>query len=415
MRSFHVEPEISSLFPTPVGDPTPIFNHRRPSPYTQLDPILCHLVREGQAKADPDVPPPICTVKAILLHQMSNTRPDVRSPGKEPSQRRGGSRIDRHKEYFVSSFPVDEADRSSNVLLGKRQRAKKRLPPRTTPRRLAPRSPEVESDITIGSSETEILDRTHKASSPETLTPNSSSQGSVDEPQEQQKQYSNITKEAPFTFSSPQFLFPAHESLVPKRYTPSSELLKFTRDRPRPALWPHGVTATLAACLFSARALGIDIDRVLDPHYMSPFYRPSFSLTLPPGSEVQPTSPDAASDPELAVLGPLRPCSAQVIFPHHACIDLLPLPRLRETAVMLNVRAQQEERSGMSHGLDGVQELKKDVYVRQGVRFRGTGELRVEEFITYDERGRHCGHPWERGSWAVAPWFARKWKYLVDI
>jgi hypothetical protein len=29
--------------------------------------------------------------------------------------------------------------------------------------------------------------------------------------------------------------------------------------------------------------------------------------------------------------------------------------------------------------------------------------------------GRHCGHPWEGASWAVAPWFARKWKYLMDV
>ena len=82
---------------------------------------------------------------------------------------------------------------------------------------------------------------------------------------------------------------------------------------------------------------------------------------------------------------------------------------------MLSARAQQEGGNVMSPEFDGVQELKKDVYVRQGVRFRGTGELREMEYIVYDDSGQHCGHPWERGSWAVAPWFARKWKYLVDI
>jgi hypothetical protein len=82
---------------------------------------------------------------------------------------------------------------------------------------------------------------------------------------------------------------------------------------------------------------------------------------------------------------------------------------------MLNVRAQQGEDDVKPPGFDRVQELKKDVYVRQGIRFRGTGELRADEYIMYDESGRHCGHPWERASWAVATWFTQKWKYLVDI
>jgi hypothetical protein len=82
---------------------------------------------------------------------------------------------------------------------------------------------------------------------------------------------------------------------------------------------------------------------------------------------------------------------------------------------MLHVRAQQERNHGTLPGFDGVQELKKDVYVRQGVRFRGTGNLRGDEYVMHDDSGRQCGHPWESGSWAVAPWFARKWRLLVEI
>ncbi|KAJ9497042.1 hypothetical protein H2202_007514 [Exophiala xenobiotica] len=322
------------------------------------------------------------------------------------------------------------AGRSSDVFSGERHRAKNRLPPNTTSRQLAPRPTEGGPDVNKRSSETdiEIVDRTHDSSNQDIPTLSTSDQGPLDGLQHQHDSTFCTTKEAPFTFTSPQTLLPAHESLVPKRRTPSSELTNFMRDHPKPALWPHGVTSTLAACLFNALALGIDIDRVTDPQYMSPFYQPSLSLVLTPpagsASAVQSTNFDAdfASDPQLAFLGPLRPCLAQVLFPHHACIDLLPLPRLRETAVMLNVRAAQQAEgaagstSRSRSGFDGVQELKKDVYVRQGVRFRGTGELTGDEYIMYDERRvRHCGHPWESGSWAIAPWFARKWKHLVDM
>lgn len=140
----------------------------------------------------------------------------------------------------------------------------------------------------------------------------------------------------------------------------------------------------------------------------------------------------------LASLGVLRPCVAQVVFPHHACIDLLPLPGLREMAVKmpLSDRIRQDGGGGGGSsgsgsggggggakilpphtGFDRVQELKRDVYLRQGIRFRGTGELGPGEVVGHDEYEsgrRHCGHPWERASWAVAPWFARKWKRLVD-
>lgn len=321
---------------------------------------------------------------------------------------------------------MNEAGLRSDLFLGERQRAKNRIPPSTTSRQLAPRPAEVGLDVNERSSEAEpeILDRIQDATNQENPRTNTSDQVSIDGLQGQDNSTYCTTKEVPFTFPSPQTLLPAHESLVPKRRTPSSQLSNFLRDHPRPALWPHGVTTTLAACLFNARALGIDIDRVMDPQYMSPFYRPSLSLVFPPpgsASAVQSTNleADVASDPQLTGHGPLRPCLAQVIFPHHACIDLLPLPRLRETAVMLNVRAQQAGGAGGSMSrsdFDGVQELKKDVYVRQGVRFRGTGELAGDEYIMKDERRvRHCGHPWESGSWAIAPWFARKWKHLVDI
>ena len=317
------------------------------------------------------------------------------------------------REYFGMQMPeLDISDVSS----GERRRFKKRKLADTTPRRLVPYPSEVGADVTL---DTENLDHTKGVPSQETLTPSSSDQWSLRALQGQQA-LDSCTTEAPFTFFSAQTLFPVQEcSLIPTRCTHYFEFLKLIRERPRYALWPHGATATLAACLFNARVLGIDIERVMDPHYMSPFYRPPLSVVLAEGPASASPSTDpvqvVASESRLTTFGPLRPCFAQICFPHHACLDLLPLPRLRELAVMLTVRAQQEGAGPRSSLLDSVQQLKKDVYVRQGLRFRGAGELRGDEKITSDESGRHCGHPWERTSWAVAPWFARKWRYLIDV
>ena len=302
------------------------------------------------------------------------------------------------------------------MITGERKRAKRGPLRNGTLRRLAPSVSYSRIAATDRKSQTETFRGTQVASSKQNSTPgssNSNSRRSHSAYEEQELSLCTATDPALFTVSSPQTLFPDHESLVPKIRTPSSELLYFARNQLRPALWPHGFTATLAACLFSARALGIDIDRVMDPQYLSPFYKPSSSRTLPPESSIQPTYLGVASDPRVTLPSSLRPCFAQIVFPHHACLDLLPLPRLRETAVMLNVRAQHELGGATLSVSDGVQELKKDVYLREGVRFRGTGELSAAEYITYDGI-QHRGHPWESASWAVAPWFARKWKYLLD-
>jgi hypothetical protein len=83
--------------------------------------------------------------------------------------------------------------------------------------------------------------------------------------------------------------------------------------------------------------------------------------------------------------------------------------------MMLQAQAQQQVCLGKPPPVfDGVQELKRDVYVRQGVRYRGTGPLRSDEYTMFNEGGRHCGQPWEWASWAVAVWFAQKWKYHQD-
>ncbi|KIY00061.1 uncharacterized protein Z520_03746 [Fonsecaea multimorphosa CBS 102226] len=316
---------------------------------------------------------------------------------------------ERHKSAITEARRLQ--NRRAQRAFRERQRAKNRSLPSTTLKLLAPYPCQVKGGVTIRSFKTETSDRPQSVTGPETLTLSCPYQEVRCAVQDQQRPSSRGDKNAPFTFSSPQTLLPIHQSFVPKHKTPFSELLDFVRNRPIAALWPHGVTATLAACLFNARALGIDIDRIMDPQYMSPFYRASLSPILLAGSSVQLESHDSVTNPQVASPILLRPCSAQVVFPHHVCLDMLPLPALRETAVMCYVRAQQGGVDGVARGLSRLQEFKKDVYIMQGVRFRGMGELLEGEYIMYDESERHCGHPWESGSWAVAPWFVRKWTY----
>ncbi|KIW13449.1 hypothetical protein PV08_08637 [Exophiala spinifera] len=323
-----------------------------------------------------------------------------------------------------------EQNRRAQRAFRERRRAKKQFlkSKPQTPRYLAPRVPDDAAVVSGAVKYSEAVNVPNwaghtSASSTETAPPSASSHVFSDtlNLRDQRHPRSDPTPQMTFTFSSPQTLLPAHESLIPQRRTPTSELQAYFRatNRPGHTLWPQGVPATLAACLFNAAALGIDIDRVGDPKYMSPFYRPSFSATPSSSLVVQPTTTDESSTPTSTLQLPeprsLRPCFAQVIFPHHACLDLLPLPKLREAAVMLVVRAQQEGKCVGSSANDEVQELKKDVYVCQGVRFRGTGDLRSDEYLLPDESAGHCGNPWEGGSWAVASWFAIKWKCLIDL
>ncbi|KAK6373416.1 hypothetical protein LTS17_008436 [Exophiala oligosperma] len=330
-----------------------------------------------------------------------------------------------------------EQNRRAQRVFRERRRAKKKyLNSNPTPRHLAPRVPVDTGSRTAKSSEAdEILHWIGQTSSTNTMPSSTSSHvfsdalTLQDQPHQQRQSPAHIVQETIFTFSSPQTLLPAHNSLIPKGRSPTSEVQAFltATNRPGHTLWPHGAPPTLAACLFNAAAMGIDIDRVGEPKYMSPFYRPSFSATLsspsPPVHPTTTTTTTTSSTSPTMYLSPgprsLRPCFAQVIFPHHACLDLLPLPKLRETAIMLVVRrAQQDGRCAMDSSSDHaeVQELKRDVYVRQGVRFRGTGELTREEYVLPDdESSRHCGNPWEGGSWAVSPWFAVKWKHLIDL
>ena len=154
-------------------------------------------------------------------------------------------------------------------------------------------------------------------------------------------------------------------------------------------------TRTLAACVHNARSMGFTISDVIKPHYIAPslFY--------------QPHSPDddpvallaSVSDPKMPAN--LRPTLPQVLYPHPAFLDLIPLPAFRTRVILDAVK-----RGWANLGIDGFDlfELKRDIF-QDGLAWD-----------SYDGHGRQWAkvEPWDITSWKASGWFVKKWKGLVD-
>jgi hypothetical protein len=153
-------------------------------------------------------------------------------------------------------------------------------------------------------------------------------------------------------------------------------------------------TTIFGACLHNAAALGFDAAELAtcSAHGNSPFYRP----TTP---ETNPQTLLASIIINLPRPPPphLRPTLTQVLIPHHPSLDLIPLPHLRDRAIML---------SAAMPTVFNLWELKRDIYERGGLVMLKT------------TRGRDCREktcqPWDRSSWVAQRWFLRKWTMLVD-
>jgi hypothetical protein len=83
---------------------------------------------------------------------------------------------------------------------------------------------------------------------------------------------------------------------------------------------------------------------------------------------------------------------AQILIPHHASLDLIPLPLLRERAIMMTF--------AMPDIFD-LRDLKLDIYTRHALICRRDLENGV------------C-HPWDSRSWEAKPWFMKKWSMAVE-
>lgn len=152
-------------------------------------------------------------------------------------------------------------------------------------------------------------------------------------------------------------------------------------------------TTVFGACLHNALALGVNLDDLAScsPEGISPFYRPSTPAD------------DPATLFSSAMLGLTRklppsllPTLTQILIPHHPSLDLLPLPHLRDQAIMLSAAMPQ---------VFNTWELKLDIYQRGGL-------VMLKKRLGRDGKTRSC-RPWEMSSWVAQPWFLRKWSMVV--
>ncbi|KAI0485093.1 hypothetical protein GGR56DRAFT_669585 [Xylariaceae sp. FL0804] len=188
-------------------------------------------------------------------------------------------------------------------------------------------------------------------------------------------------------------------------------------------------TTVRLACLSNALCLGLDLARLATcgASCMSPFFRPTTTTTVPVATttttcasassssslssssstaffsggpaaaaeEQEALLPLLSSSASTAVPPSLRPTLAQVLIPHHASLDLIPLPALCERAILLS--------AAVPH-LFSAWELKLDAFARGALAFRGG----------HGGHGHGAAQPWDAAGWVIAPWFWAKWRLLAE-
>ncbi|KAI0547194.1 hypothetical protein F4679DRAFT_373748 [Xylaria curta] len=148
-------------------------------------------------------------------------------------------------------------------------------------------------------------------------------------------------------------------------------------------------TTVFRACLSNAICIGLSLTELMycERPCMSPFYRPMAQRNDDPAALVATSSYDSLPPS-------LRPTPAQILIPHHACLDLIPLPRLRERVILLC--------AALPHTFS-LWDMKLDVYTRNALVCQGR-----------DTSSGLVSEPWDMRSWQAAPWFVSKWKMAVD-
>lgn len=151
-------------------------------------------------------------------------------------------------------------------------------------------------------------------------------------------------------------------------------------------------TTIFAAILENALRLGFDLHHLATQcrpgtFYMSPFYQPNATPQDNPNILLS-TALKSATLPSSCVPVSLRPTLAQILIPHHASLDLIPLPRFRDCAITAAAALPQ---------FFNLWELKVDIYAR--------GALMLN---------RSPCAPWDWESWKAAPWFMKKWSMTLS-
>ncbi|KFY18447.1 hypothetical protein V493_08611 [Pseudogymnoascus sp. VKM F-4281 (FW-2241)] len=156
-------------------------------------------------------------------------------------------------------------------------------------------------------------------------------------------------------------------------------------------------TTFVMATICNARSMGfvIEEEHANMSHCLgsSPFYQPVTPADDPKKLLAAITRPSTPTH--------LRPTLAQVLYPHPAFMDLIPIPAFRARAITLAATRPQAF---------GIWDLKKDMVVKEGlVPWSSNGGSSRSARM----RGGQ-GQPWDMRSWEAAPWFLRKWRMLVD-
>ncbi|KAI8944615.1 hypothetical protein F4801DRAFT_585230 [Xylaria longipes] len=148
-------------------------------------------------------------------------------------------------------------------------------------------------------------------------------------------------------------------------------------------------TTVFRACLSNAIRIGIDLSELIycERPCMSPFYRPMAQRNGDAAALVATSSHDSLPPS-------LRPTLAQILIPHHASLDLIPLPRLRERAILMC--------TALPH-IFSLWEMKLDIYTRNALVCHSR-----------DTSSGSVSQPWDMCSWRAAPWFVSKWNMVVD-
>lgn len=135
------------------------------------------------------------------------------------------------------------------------------------------------------------------------------------------------------------------------------------------------------AVLNNALCLKFDLSRLSDCRrpYISPFFR---SI----GAQDQP-SDLVASTFDATMPVHLQPTMAQILVPHHASLDLIPLPILRDRVIMMSFAMPQ---------IFDLWDLKLDIYVRHALVYR-------------PDASKSACQSWDQNSWKATPWFLQKW------
>ncbi|KAI1819268.1 hypothetical protein F4861DRAFT_150727 [Xylaria intraflava] len=176
-------------------------------------------------------------------------------------------------------------------------------------------------------------------------------------------------------------IMPSDAGVNPRGYTITTNLRNGLEDN---------ATVIMRACLSNALCIGADMAEIMTcaKNYMSPFFRPVSQMDADAAALIAAASYDFIPDS-------LKPTPAQILIPHHVSIDLIPLPRLRERAIMMC--------TALPH-LFSLWDMKLDIYTRNALVCQGSSSL----------GGSSC-QPWDARNWHATSWFKSKWKMVVDI